>query len=494
MSELINPRTPKPEHAVRHNHASSSPSPIVAGEKSNVNVRIDSPVNNTGTMTPPPSTQLPKQSSKSAQARITSRREHSLASPPPTLKTSPPINSGSLFGEMPSLESVREMDESQLRGLVTELLPAFGEARVSAAHSKLQHSLLSIETEEAAKRAVVEHEATRREVQVLQESSPIFHSSPSPISPQASMQRNLHLALAHCRELQQENVMLERRLRSSKKVIAQLNEKNADLKDDTHLLRQRIKDNRDHLNDMQSTGAISINTTPVMEYSTPLYHQTPRTPATISRTARDSNPTQDPFDALLLAGQVMNGEASSVPASPQQVKAKKSQYHHVRGAHSLSSLPTTPQRSRPLTADHTLTTSIHHSDHRASFSAPGTQPASAYDQEDRESTISASDNGEETYRRDDIPGSQASQVATNMLRRSLESQSGSNPLPSQTPESSRLMQAKLFGHVTKPLSGLTKGTKRGSNNTSYSSDMARSNKKIRVADPEAEKIGLGIRA
>ena len=69
------------------------------------------------------------------------------------------------------MESVEKMDEAQLRSLVSELLPALGEARVTAAHSKLQHSLLSIETEESAKRAEVEHEATRREVQVLQEGS-----------------------------------------------------------------------------------------------------------------------------------------------------------------------------------------------------------------------------------------------------------------------------------------------------------------------------------
>ena len=168
------------------------------------------------------------------------------------------------------------MDEGQLRGLVSELLPAFGEARVNAAHSKLQHSLLSIETEEAAKRAAVEHEATRREVQVLQEGSPAHRNSFSPQSPQASMQRNLQLALAHCRDLQNVNSVLEKRLRSSKKLINQLDEQNADLKESVQLLRQRIKENREHLNEMQSTGAISINGTPSLEYSTPLHNQTPQ--------------------------------------------------------------------------------------------------------------------------------------------------------------------------------------------------------------------------
>ena len=388
------------------------------------------------------------------------------------------------------------MDEGRLRSLVTELLPAFGEARVSAAHSKLQHSLLSIETEEAAKRAAVEHEATRREVQVLQESSPMHLNSASPRSPVGPIQRHLQLALAHCRDLQQENAMLEKRLRSSKKIIAQLDEQNADLKENVHLLRQRIKENRDHLNEMQSTGAISINSTPIVEHSTPLHNRTPRTPASVSRSTHDTNPTigsQNPFDALLLAGQVMNGEASSVPSSPRLFKSKKLHPHHVRGAHSLSSLPTTPQRSRPVTADHTIITPVHHPSYRAGFSAIDPQLASSHAQEDRESTISASDNDEPSHREEGQLGSQASQMATNMLRRSLGSQNGGNPASSPTSESSKLMQAKLFGQVAKPYIASTKSLKRGAD-SSPSNNVSKSNKKARVTEPGVEKIGLGIRA
>ncbi len=494
MSELSTPRTPMPELAMRRDNTSPSSSPTIARGTSDLNGRLGSPVHDTGTMTPPPSSQVPKLSSKPAQAKITGRRDQSLASPPATLKASPPITSGSLFGEIPSLESVHEMDEGQLRGLVTELLPAFGEARVSAAHSKLQHSLLSIETEEAAKRAAVEHEATRREVQVLQEGSPAHRTSFSPRSPQASMQRNLQLALAHCRHLQKENAIMDKRLRASKKMIKQLNEENAELKGNVHLLRQRIKENRDHLNDMQSTGAISINSTPFQEYSTRLHS---RTPAPVSRPLRDSKPTigsQDPFDALLLAGQVMNGEASSVPSSPQQLRAKKLHAHHVRGAHSLSSLPTTPLRSRPVTADNALITPVHRVDHNVSYSAPGTQLAYKEElraREDRESTISASDDDEEPYRNGEMTGSQASQMATSMLRRSLGSQNQSHASSSQTPESSQLMQAKLFGHVTKPHSGTTNTSKRGADSSAYD-DTPRSSKKARVAGSGVERIGLGI--
>lgn len=480
---------------MRRGDATPQSSPGGPQEANNL-PKLGSPVRAASTMTPPPSTQLPKSATKSAKAKFLSRREHSLASPPATLKTGPPLTSHGLFGEVPSLEDVEKMDEGQLRTLITELLPALGEARVTAAHSKLQHSLLSIETEESAKRAEVEHEATRREVQVLQEGSPVHRHSFSPRSPQASMQRSLHLALAHCRELQQENSIFDKRLRASKKLIAQLDEHNTDLKEHIQLLRQRIKDNRDHLNGLQSSGAISIHGTPFTEYSTPLPKGTPRTPATTSRAARDVNQavsSQDPFDALLFAGQVLNGEASSVPSTPNQPRSRKIHPQHIRGAHSLSSLPTTPNRSRPVTADNVLIASTERSgaNHRVSFSAPGTQLTYQEESragEDRDSTISASEDEEVG----ELPGSQASHLAANMLRHSLGPQKETIAAAAQTPESGKLAQGKLFGQVKKTGMARMEGSmKRGNDVNSYD-EIMRSSKKSRTVGPASDKVGLGI--
>ena len=395
------------------------------------------------------------------------------------------------------------MTEQELRRLVSELLPALGEARVTAAHSKLQHSLLAIETEESAKRAEVEHEATRREVQVLQEGSPVHRTSFSPGSPQASMQKNLRLALAHCRELQAENAILEKRLRSSKKIITQLDGQNTDLKESIQMLRQRIKDNRDHLNEMQSSGAISINGTPITEYNTPLHKGTPRTPATHGRPLHDHSQTvgsQDPIDNLLLAGHYLNGEASSVPATPTPPKSRKIQQQHMRGAHSLSSLPQTPNRSRPMTADNAMITPSDRAmaDHRVSFSAPGTRLAyheESRAREDRDSTISVEDNEDDPFVDENTQGSQASQLAASMLRRSLESsQNGRSAAPSRTPDSSKLMQTKFFGHVKKPSLGrLEASPKRGGDRGSHDESM-RSSKKARMADSPLGRVGLGIKS
>ncbi|MCJ1450272.1 hypothetical protein MMC28_000601 [Mycoblastus sanguinarius] len=501
MSEITNPRTPILEAAMRCVDTTPLSSPGVNKDVNNMDAKYGPSILSAGAMTPPPSTQLPKPVAKSAQAKSASRRENPLASPPPTLRTGPPITSVGLFGEIPSIDSVQNMNEERLRGLVTELLPALGEARVTAAHSKLQHSLLSIETEESAKRAEVEHEATRREVQVLQEGSPVQRHNFSPRSPQAAMQRNLHLALAHCRDLQQENSVLEKRLRSSKKIIAHLDGQNADLKENVQLLRQRIKENRDHLNEMQSSGAMSIKGTPAIEYSTPLHKGTPRTPATTGRPTRDvaSHPvgSQDPFDTLLFAGQVLNGEASSVPSTPIQPQPRKLQPNHLRSAHSLSSLPNTPNRSRPVTADNSLITSVerHIPNPRASCSAPNanlTYEEEHHAREDRDSTISASDIEDESYQDEDIPGSQASQMATSMLRRSLGSQKESDAVPGQPLESSKIVQGKLFGQVKKPGVARTEPSlKRGGDINSYD-EVVRSTKKARMADSGLERVGLGI--
>ena len=145
MSDLAAPRTPRPESSMRQSGLRPSTSPVRAKDGSDKDAQLGYPAR-AGAITPPPSTQIPKPLAKSTQAKFASRREHSLASPPATLKTAPPITSNGLYGEVPSLESVEKMNEEELRRLVSELLPALGEARVTAAHSKLQHNLLAIET------------------------------------------------------------------------------------------------------------------------------------------------------------------------------------------------------------------------------------------------------------------------------------------------------------------------------------------------------------
>ena len=439
-------------------------------------------------MTPPPSSQMATGDSRFAQHDSFSRLGLPLASPPPTLRTEPPISAGNLYGEVPTMDAVERMNEEELRSLVSELLPALGEARISVAHSQLQHSLLAIETKESIKRAEVEHEAIKREVQVLQEGSPVPAHAISPVgSPNTSTQRNLHVALMHCRELQQENAVFEKRLRASKKLIARLDSENVDLKEHVKLLRQRIKDNRDHLNDLQESGAVSLNTTPRHGLASLTVRGTPRTPAS-RRLPEDfgsqTNP-QTPFDTLLQAAK-WTGEATSVPASPSQQRQRKMP-NHMRGTHSLSSLPTTPQR-RPMTAEGTMATPSSRIQHYyPNFSPPRTQLSyhpEDHARDDRESTISLSDNEDGMEHVDDIPGSQASQVASQMLRRTLEEQSNRNNSSKRPPSSNSLRQGKLYGQVTKPL-------KRAADDDGYDTSI-RSSKLAKTTHGAPDRIGLGI--
>ena len=501
MSGISIPQTPTPEP---ENGSSATPldRPGDADSSQGTDAKYASPSPHLPSdLTPPPSTQIPSSALKIARADSSSKRTSLLVSPPPTVKVGSATTIAGLFGEIPTADSVRDFTEEQLRSLVAELLPALGEARMSAAHAKLQHSLLSIENSESLKRAEVEHDMTRREIQVLQESSQfqrggVDHAM-SPCSPQTSAQRHLDHALKHCRELQASHDVLERRLQQAKKWILQLDGRNEELMEDNQLLRQRIKQNRDHFDALRSSGAISVSGTPLTDFNTPLHKHTPRTPKSARTVASIKHPvgSQDPFDALLFAGQVLNGETNSVPSTPSRIKSKKQNTTHFRGAHSLSSLPATPNRSRPITADGVLYTPVSRlvAEPRTSFSAPSTQLA--YNEEnyrgDRDSTISASDNEEETYTDYDVPASQASQRAASMLRRASTQKSDATA-QRDVDNQKATKQGKIYGQLKKRDSYMNETLKkRGSDALAYD-EIVRSNKKSKLGEGFSEKVGLGI--
>ncbi|KAL8686282.1 MAG: hypothetical protein Q9218_007212 [Villophora microphyllina] len=501
MSDIAVPRTPSPLQPVRQERSSRKSASVEIEDSHTIDSQYRStPLPVQIDLTPPPSTQIQK---PARTARMTQNRESSLASPPPTGKIAPPISQGRLFGELPTPEAVENMSEDQLRTLIGELLPALSEARTLAAHSKLQHQLLGIEASEAARRAEVEREMTLKEVQVLQESPRGNGSLLSPPSPQASAQRHLDLALKKCRQLQHDIEKLERRMHAARKLIRDQSGQIEDLREDNQRLRQRIKQNRDHLNAMRSSGAISVIGTPHTDFGTPVHHRTPKTPAT----ARSAHPivtpsrSQDAFDALLVAGQYLNNEANSVPSTPTPLKDRKvNQAHHIRGAHSLSSLPSTPNRSRPVTADNAYLTPTPQrtSNSRASMSVPAKrliyndkEPPStqARSREDRDSTISASED-EEQY----VGASQASQRATEMLRRSAMNSKDNTPNSSQKHQRSEsASQSKIYGQIKKPRSdGAERADKRVGSSSVYE-DIGRGPKKVKTANGVKESVGLGIK-
>ena len=318
--------------------------------------------------------------------------------------------------------------------MAADLVAAVTDARTSAAHFKLQYSLLAMETHEAAQRAEVEHQMTRREVEVLQ-AADYRHRAAVSVTPRSSLpppQPQIDALTRTCQDLEDERDEYAQRLQRAKKLIELEKDKAELLIEENSMLKRRIRENREHFTRIKSQSPIYA--TPRDAYTTPR-RAPPRFPESSSH---------QPFAALLAADQVLSGESISVPSTPTKSTASKLKHGHTRGAHSLSSLHTTPLRTKPVTSDR-------FGDTRYPRSAPGSQlvnESAERERHDRDSTISISD-AEDGGSDDDIMQSQASSLATDMLRKNPASQE-SLRLSQGAEISSNLLQTKLFGNVKKP--------------------------------------------
>ena len=482
MSDIAVPRTPTPRSS--RIETMDPPSALIDKYHS-------PPPSRALDMTPPPSTHTQRYTARMGPLQPSQFAESLLTSPLPTLVDPSLAKSALWSGAPPTPEQARKLPEAQLRELVAELLPALGAARMETAHARLQLNLLSIETAEAAQRAAIEHEMTRREKEVLQADSTLLRNRSAPYlessSPRGQTQRYLELALKRGRQLEAENVALQRKLKQAKRLIKRYDGKNLQLLEDSQLLRQRIKQNRDHLNAMRASEALTFGNTPRPNDRGP--PQRPK-PAYVEG-ARSGG--QTPFDALLFAGQVLSGEANSVPSTPTHSRPAKLLHGHTRGTHSLSSLPLTPERSRPLTADAILSTPTNQtiSTSYGSFSAPATQNVARETEdrrrEDRDSTISASD-PEEAYTDDDVTPSQASQAATSMLRRYSGPHPDSDIHTVEDRPETKLVQTKLRGRVMKGYAD----HKKLKDVASVAEEDLRASKRTKLDYGAKEHLGLGI--
>lgn len=521
MVDISVPRTPTPQAISPDAHMNTTPdskSEATILQMRDVSAVPTTPPSQLLELTPPMSSQVPQLPSQNAP--FDKIRPTSLASPPPTLKATPIIHNGGSINGAFTMDQVKEMHESQLRDLIFNLSAELGEARMNYAHAKLQHNLLMIETAESAQRAEVEHEMTRREIEILRSASPA-RERPSPWTDAGSPQvppYQLQLALKRIKDLEAENTRLERRLKQAKKIIKHLDGKNTQLAEDNELLRERIKQNREHMDALQSSTAFLSNQPfPNSTHTTPHQRLSKQLAATPSSTRVAS---QDPFDILLSAAQVPNGEqATSVPSTPTHPRPMKFTPGHTRGTHSLSSLPVTPNHSRPLTADNILHTPTNRpvpSSHHPSMSAPIHHPRQHIyirdtpskppkGHSDRDSTISASDaeereqglreEREEVLTDDEIPASQASRAATNMLRpfsASAASSFETTPTTSNIPQQ-KFTQSKLAGKVVK--SSFDRANHLDTTTTVQPKDegeRARKKTKLDIPTPTSARLGLGI--
>ena len=454
--EVCVPSTPPPTSA----RLAKSPTRAQAAHDKST---FASPPPPSSSMTPPPSVQHARAQSPNTRP-VTKQNGSFPASPPTTVRAN-------AAGTLPTPDYIAKAGIEELRSIAQDLLLAVRDARMSAAHFKLQHNLLTIESQESAQRAEVEHQMTRREVEVLHAAEHRHRASKSttPRASQPPLQPQIDIWTRRCAELQADNEDLERRLRRAKKLIESEKDRSDLLLEESLLLKKRIRENREHFSRLKSQSPLYA--TPRNDFATPSRKSVPRFP--------DSAPSHGNIAALLAADQVLS-EAASVPSTPTKMNSSKSQ-GHTRGAHSLSSLQSTPARSRPATGDASF-----YSNPRLSYSAPLSQPipeSAERDRHDRDSTISVSDD-EEAITEDDLPQSQASSLATNMLRRNP----GSQPSPSQTgsaERSSHLLQTKLFGAVKKV--GVDRTAASGKRKSSFGEpDVAAKKTKL------GEGVGLGI--
>lgn len=208
-------------------------------------------------MTPPPSTQIPGAPLRS--------RSHSRSLSPSSAKPADLDKSlCDAYGVSESLPTIEEIDNAnvtQLRNIAKDLLAVARESRMSALHFKLQNSLVSFASNEAVKRAEVEHQLAKREVEILQSAEYRNRSRPAdpatPKQPQSPLNPDYLSVVQRSQELEELNTILDRRLRRAKRAIDEATSREVDLKEQNGMLKQRIGDNRKHFSQIFNYGSMS---------------------------------------------------------------------------------------------------------------------------------------------------------------------------------------------------------------------------------------------
>lgn len=423
-----------PDLAKTESHTSES-------EKSKL---LSPPPLSSSDMTPPPSTQVPGAPLRRSRSRS---RSNSLLESQPNMEKSLCAAYGA-SENLPTVDDINAANEPQLRAISKDLLNIAQEARMSSLHFKLQHSLLSFSSNEAIKRAEVEHQLARREVEILQSSEYRNRHGPAEIKPlQPISNAGLELALRRNQELERNNDSLDRRLRRAKRLIEQEKVKSDMLNEENQRLKGRIRDNRQHFSLMIEQGSMSLS--PHAELHTPrrrssrhiFYHSNTSNHYSSHQLSRE----ESGLAALLAAGQFADRfsntqESASVASTPDQ-NFTHCQHPNgdIHGSNQVLSVPRTPSRSQTA--------------HQQYLTPVGNTRQEQYD---RDSTISASDieeaetvQGEDDEREEEAQGSQASSLATDMLRRNAGSHRQETRSSANVPKTSTLLQTKLFGQVKK---------------------------------------------
>ncbi|KAF2731780.1 hypothetical protein EJ04DRAFT_514342 [Polyplosphaeria fusca] len=451
-TELSQPATPR---KLPSTSVSASPEPPRAASPDPIKFTSPAPPT-TSSMTPPPSSQLPN---PRAVARTPTPPTPQLTSPPPTTKLPSQPSVLADTAAVYSQDQINNASQDELIAMVNDLSSALRDVRLSAAHYKLQYNMAVMESEEAASRMAVELAMAQREIDVLQQAeerrrnnmvSPAQSFHESPVNPaNAILMSELN---RQCHLLGTENERLQNELEQQIQVTQHREGELYSAREENDRLKTRIRKNRDHiapflpfLEQMNDQGSPrSLFGTP--QQPTPR-HRGNRVPPPLSA---ESTRGPNNFEALLLADKMLSQETATAPSTPTRSHAPRSRFGHNRGTHSLSSLPQTPNRHSHLRPEVPRTPPTF-----AAVNIPQSAPAHYHTKpvharrESSNSTITASSVDEEeafTEREDDeVQESQASQMATSMLRRIPPPKHASAP----SSQSSKLLQSKLYGQIKK---------------------------------------------
>lgn len=448
----------------------------------------------------------------------------------------------------PSTHQISDAPAEEVRSMFHACLAENARLKMETAHHKLQYNLLSMQADEDAKRAAVEHDMTRREVQALRivEDSRMARRELDAAA-QTSQAKYLQLKVWYDAAIE-ENDTLHKRLKLAKKVIQQKEDEIIGLADERDMLLNRIRENREHFHMLCSPGgvfhgALTPKTPPPVVTPQQQYRTTPRhTPKTAAyhRDVRHENDADQAGFAVLL--QALSHDNNSAPSTPVTTSRPTSRMpsKHTRGVQSLSSLPTTPS-SRTRRGNHPgLLPSVNlvpQSEPAQRFSGSrviSETPTPAARRKSRESTISADDN-EELARaalesvaaatqsfmsqgsrgsrqrgedeEEEVLESQASQAASEMLRRDpreayfeVASSVGSRDGTPAPAEKTAKLQSKLFAGVNKaiPASEKRKFSGGGADSATPTrrEGITSPTKRVRHGngnDDIHQRVGLGIR-
>jgi hypothetical protein len=500
-------------------------------------------------LTPPPSTQVAAHSN--ARRRFSQSQQSALCSPPATILNNIRERDIGTDYAPPPHDQVSDASPDELRCMLHTCIAEQQKLKMETAHHKLQYNLLSLQAEDDAKRAAVEHEMIRREVDALRTAEHTRQAKRELSTSSDSAQAKYLQMRMWYESAMEENETLHRRLKVAKKVIQQKEEETMCLTEERDLLLTRIRENREHFHMLCSPGGIFHNAlTPKQQIvSTPqqyraphaAQHQTPRS----SSQREDAEGREHGLSALLQAmsqSQDANNSAPSTPMTSHRAVQKHSGRHN-RNAQSMSSLPTTPvNRSRDSgllpSADLVPQTEPRHRYGEQKIVPTTPTPKRDRRRKSRESTISADDDNEELARQalesvgamqsftsqgsrtapqlprqrrragdgddgeEEVFGSQASQAATEMLRRhasrSFEmAASTGSPSRDESPgpaEKSVRLQAKLLSGSR----GSIMDKRKLSSSAAVADDSKRDQqgsppKKMRVGSlSEEQRVGLGI--